>query len=1458
MNRKPFPILRWLFLFFILSAPFNALWAQEKGLPFLKNYTKSDFRQDYTFWAALEDDRGVMYFGGADIYEFDGSTWRLIQIPDGTGRVVSLGKDPSGRIYAGCQGDFGFLEADAKGELQYVSLLDQVPREHRNFEEVWQLEVTSEGVYFLTNFKIFRWDGEAMVVLEEGDRFHVMEQVDSTLYVRIFGKGLHTLKDMELELVPGGETLANIRLYSILPYGKDTLILGTRSNGFYLATNKGILPFRMASEEINRLPVYWGIRLRNGNYAYASFSDGVFIVSKSGRLLQHLDRSIGLYDQTATSVYEDRRANLWITTFTSLAYAEINSPFSYYDESTGLPSPTVYSIARLDGIVYAGTNEGIYFLDPKTNRFQRVPGTYGQFFGFEEFQGKLLAAGGFMGLIEVKNRSWTPIRMSVDSDFRLDWVSTSQSNPNRIFVSLGTDGGFGSLVYRKDANSGKEEWIEEGTIINIEAEGVSQDVNGTIWVDGEPLRIARIPEENGLLDYDKIILDTFKVRGKPIEGFASVGTELGGIEPFPDQFIFTEDDYFYYSEALDSLIPDSIFPRETVNYDRLGAPLEIDSEGRLWYNDGGQSYVAVPGPEGSYKFISGPFKRFSERINWRNYPVPQPDGSVVTWFSSPYGLLRYEGDLGEEEVSSSFSATIRGVLVNQDSLVYGGGSKMPEKFGFRSDENNLTFQYASLSYVEAENTEYQTWLEGLDENWSAWSSNPSREYLNLAPGKYTFRVRARDVYQKISEEGVVQFQVFPPWYTRWWAILLYILAAAALVYVIVRWRTRQLEAQSRRLEAEVQNRTKDLRQRNEELSTVNEVSKALAGKLNYNELIQLVGSQMQELFQANIVFVAILDKATQTIHFPFGYGDDLPPIKLGQGLTSQIILSGEPKLINKGVDEVYDKLGIQRLGREAASFLGVPIRSGEEVIGVLSVQSTETTNRFNKDDLNLLSTIASHVGIAMHNAELFEETTAAKAAAEEANEAKGAFLSTVSHELRTPLTSVLGFAKIIKKRLTDRIFPSLPKEDARIQKTVNQISDNLDVVVSEGERLTKLVNDVLDLAKIEAGKVEWNMDAVHMPAILDRAIASTASLFEQKDLHLEKEIANDLPSFSGDEDKLIQVVVNLLSNAVKFTDDGEVTCRAWQEKGEIRVSVSDTGIGIPAEDLESVFEKFKQVGDTLTDKPQGTGLGLPICKEIIEYHHGRIWAESHLGKGSTFFFAIPVHPGEVPNAPKAMKLDDIVSRLRKRFAATHPTNGHERTILVVDDDTPIRSLLNQELSEVGYKVEEASNGKEALEMVREHKPDLILLDVMMPEMNGFDLAAILKNDPETMEIPIIILSIIRDRERGYKIGVDRYMTKPIDTESLLLEIDHLLGQGKSSRKILVVDEEDPAAKTLIEVLQKRGFHVVEANGPEVVEKAIESRPDVIILSSILEGHDQMVKALRFEKGLENVLVLVYQ
>jgi len=365
-------------------------------------------------------------------------------------------------------------------------------------------------------------------------------------------------------------------------------------------------------------------------------------------------------------------------------------------------------------------------------------------------------------------------------------------------------------------------------------------------------------------------------------------------------------------------------------------------------------------------------------------------------------------------------------------------------------------------------------------------------------------------------------------------------------------------------------------------------------------------------------------------------------------------------------------------------------------------------------------------------------------------------------------------------------------------------------------------------------------------------------LFEAKKLALVRKIEPDLPAIHGDQDRLIQVVINLISNAVKFTDAGSITCSVRRQDKEIVVSVTDSGIGIAPSDQPKVFEKFKQVGDTLTDKPKGTGLGLPICKEIVDYHGGHIWVESTPGLGSTFSFTIPIaeESAQLPLLPQRRTVD-IESLVRRLRATVEDHKPHDKSVLVVDDDPNIRSLLDQELTEAGYLVRLAEDGRRALTLIREEKPGLVILDVMMPEMNGFDVAAVLKNDPATMHIPIIILSIVEDKERGFRLGVDRYLTKPIDTSSLFHEVDALLGQGKSRKKVMVVDEDASTIRTITDVLEARGYQVVESNGSEMVTRAITSKPDIIILSSLLSSNEA-VRALRFEKGMEDVLFLIHQ
>jgi len=408
----------------------------------------------------------------------------------------------------------------------------------------------------------------------------------------------------------------------------------------------------------------------------------------------------------------------------------------------------------------------------------------------------------------------------------------------------------------------------------------------------------------------------------------------------------------------------------------------------------------------------------------------------------------------------------------------------------------------------------------------------------------------------------------------------------------------------------------------------------------------------------------------------------------------------------------------------------------------------------------------------------------------EVDQVKTDFISTVSHELRTPLTSILGFAKIVSKKLEDTIFPKVQSEEPKTQRAIKQVAQNIDIMVSEGERLTKLINDVLDIAKMEAGKVDWNMQYFLVHELIERASSATFALFEQKGLALIIDVKEELPKILGDRDRLIQVVINLISNAIKFTEEGSVTCKATCTDNEITISVIDTGMGIPEADQPKIFEKFKQVGNPLTDKPKGTGLGLSICQQIVKHHGGKIWVESELGQGSSFSFTLPIN-GLAVDIVKTIDIDTPVRQLPE--VSTNPESSlaySNKTILVVDDEAPMRELLRQQLSAEGYRVREAKDGRNAIAEVKKQLPDLVILDVKMPEMSGFDVAAVLKHNPQSMSMPIIILSVAEERERAYRLGVDRYLIKPINTQDLIDEVRYLLSQGTSHKKVIVVDRED--------------------------------------------------------------------
>ena len=1414
------------------------------------------------------------------------------------GSVRALAIDATGRIYVAGTKSLGYLEPDAAGACRYVSLLDRLPANTPAFNEVWRVFCLADAVWFQSESGLFRWANNSMTVVPATSRFNRSSSVDGKIYVPTPESGLTVLEGSTLKALPGTEQLKAEPFPVVLRYDEKRLLIGTRLDGFYLYDGAALTRFATEFDErFAATQVYRGTSLPDGSFVITTTNAGFFIIDRQGRRIVSVNRASGLISDTVYFALRDREGALWLGQDAGVTRVDTPSPLSFFDNTDGLVS-FAQNMARIDGRLYVAMQSGADYLVPAADakgrpRFAHISGTNTQCWDFARVpdpdgrrpDAVLLACGD--GLMEIRGTAAIPIKAPSDLSFRSNVLLVSTVDPTRIWVGLFD----GVASFRRV--DGK--WIDEGRIAGITSQvrTLFENPDGSLWAGTQDSGVTLLTPASRPDRTSPRPAITIKEFGTA-DGLLTNGiivANVGGKPLFAEGI--TEQHFLHFDEKTRRFVRETALDNVVGIDPVVGGTMQADSKGRLFVNGGKETAVIARKPDGTWDVD----KRLFSRLGTTLISSVFPDSDGVAWLQFYDGRMVRFDTAQAQGTQKTLSTLVRGVQTTRGQPVFGGAGATVIARVLEPDFNSLRFEFAAPSYLDERATEYQSRLDGFDDDWSPWTRDAKRELTNLGPGSYRFRVRARNVTGIVADEASYAFTILPPWYRTWSAYggyaaaaLLLMAAAASLqrrrVVARERERAQIAEARVRAEAAEQLARTEGEGKRNVEL--LSEIGREITASLDFDTIFGKVYERVNELADADVFGVGLYHPERQEIEYRLAIekGKRYTPYTRTTTDRDQLpvwcIEHKEPIFINDLQTEysryisAYVEKGQQledgTISQQPQSLIYLPLLAKDRVLGIVTIQSFEK-NAYTQHHLNVMRGLASYTAVALDNADaykqlneheheirrLFEEAQRARATAEEADAAKSAFLSTVSHELRTPLTSVLGFAKIIKKRLEDRIFPLVSSGDAKVQQTVRQVDDNLKVVISEGERLTKLIDDVLDLAKIEAGKLEWHMETVSVGDVIDRATAATSSLLEQKGLRLDKDIQHDLPAVTADTDRIIQVVINLISNAVKFTDAGSVTCRARLQGPEIVVSVIDTGVGITASDQPKVFERFKQVGDTLTDKPKGTGLGLPICREIVEHHGGRVWVESEPGKGSTFSFSLPLTAEQAAGRGAPVDLAALIRQLREQVLVTTPrTTERPPRILVVDDDENIRSLLEQELGEAGYEIRLAGNGREAIAAVRRERPDLVILDVMMPEMNGFDVAAVLKNDPQTMDVPILILSIVQDRERGFRLGVDRYLTKPIDTDLLFREVGNLIEQKKSKKRVLVVDDDATTVRTLTDVLTSRGYSVNEARGEDLIASALAIQPDIIMLSSGSSARSEAVQTLRFEKGMENVLLFVYQ
>lgn len=538
-------------------------------------------------------------------------------------------------------------------------------------------------------------------------------------------------------------------------------------------------------------------------------------------------------------------------------------------------------------------------------------------------------------------------------------------------------------------------------------------------------------------------------------------------------------------------------------------------------------------------------------------------------------------------------------------------------------------------------------------------------------------------------------------------------------------------------------RTSELARKVDQLETLGAVIEAVNSSLDLDQVLAMIVMHAVHLSGTDGGSIMEFDDQRQefAVRAAYGTSEELlhelrrTPIEVNSTFVGRAAMAGrplqEPDL--RSLERDAHQEGLYRAGW--MSMLAVPLLREAKIVGVL-VMLRKSPGGYSQETADVLQSLADQSALAILNARVFRELERKGRELEIASGHKSEFLASMSHELRTPLNAVIGFSQV----LLERMFGDLNDRQ----------DEYLRDILGSGQHLLELLNDVLDLSKVEAGRMELNRSTFGVREAIEYSLSMVRERAQQRSITVEYLITDGVEELFADRLRITQVIVNLVANAVKFTPaGGRISVAATTDGSEVAISVSDSGPGVPAEDRERIFESFQQ-GGRGADREEGTGLGLTLSRRIVELHDGRMWLDTELGAGSTFGFAVPVM-----TAPEGSSTSE----------SAEAANGS--VVVVIDDDPGAMELLTLYLHSAAFTVVGAGTGAAGLQLTRQLGPAAVVLDIRLPDIDGWELLAILKRDPVTMNVPVLIVSVIDERARGLLLGAADYLVKPVGRDLVL-------------------------------------------------------------------------------------------
>lgn len=1238
------------FLFFLalfVCLTFQNSWSQkvsETGLPFIQNYAPDEYGAFDQNWGAVQDSAGIIYFANGDgVLSYDGVTWNLIELPN-KGSVFALTITDKDEIYVGAGNELGYLKSDSKGELNYLSLLAKLPKEYHDFGQIKSIISHNNLIFFGSKKYIFKWDGSNFKTWKNsGDSFLYFVH-DKVLKRR--KQGLMEFKDNKFELVPNGEFFADKKIYSILPFDETTYLLATRDQ-IYLYDGETIINFKTDfSNFLVDNPIYYGTKLNDGSFAIGSLRKGILVFDNEGQTKHLLNKESSIRSNGVLGLFQDRSGVLWASLFSGITKIEIGSPFSFYNETNNAPDQ-VFDFQRFNRKLYVGGPQGFFVLNSEktkgNNLLDIVPGDFGMVWDMLLFQDKMLVGTG-SGVYEIDKNDGSKKILSE----QVGLFYHSKLNPNRVYI--GNDSGLLAMYYEN------EKWILEKTFEQIDytVAYIVETKKGDLWLGLDSNKVAKLSFKSHKRNRsDNPIIEIFS----PENGLPD---DIGKLYMVKDELYFSSGNKVYsYSKETNRFTEDKkLFP--SLGLGDKNVKINTVDENGIWLieflgEERIDQFLSVPQKDGTFKLNKLEESRI---MNLRGFGLLAELKDSVIWYKGKPGIVRHDLTKKTNYKSLNSKARISQILSNGDSILFSGyESSLIPQLPFKN--NQLRFQYANPSFYDESKNQFQYILEGFDEDWSTWSYETKKDYTNLLGGDYTFKVRSKNIFNHISKEDSYSFTISPPWYSTWWAYLLYGLGAIAMVSLLLQWRSKELKRKNENLENLVTVRTTEIRYKNE-----------------------LLNHQTEQL--------------------------------------------------------------------------------------------------------------------------------------EQLNDSKTKLYSNITHEFRTPLTVILGMAETLKANVQNKSFEGA--------------DTSLEMIRRNGKNLLQLVNEMLDLAKVESGSMELNLVQTDAIPFVKYLSESFHSLAEAKRINLTVYSEIDALEMDIDVNKMASIISNLLSNAIKFTGvNGKIIVHLNEIKtkeGELfSIKVQDNGLGLAENDLIHLFDRFYQADNQSAQYQEGTGIGLSLAKEFVELMNGSINVESTLGKGSTFTVQIPVTNNADKTADAKITIEPLSkpsSPIVEKELSFEENSSELPLVLLIEDNVDVAHYLKTCLKGK-YQTIHALDGNAGLKMAYENIPDIIISDVMMPGKDGLEVCATLKADERTDHIPVILLTAkvtTEDRLTGLTHGADAYLAKPFNKEELFTRLDQLIlvrkkligkleKNGLSS--FLKEKAEHPQTKFLKQVIESIHAHLDDAN-----------------------------------------------